>query len=268
VESRERRRKMSGKILIVKHVSNEGPGLVKTYFEGQGWPLEIVDFSNGDVLPKNLDDIAAVVILGGPMNVYEEEKYPFLKKEDDFISRLIIEDIPFFGVCLGAQLLAKACQGKVLKANTREIGWHTVNVTKEGRLDTLFYGLPTSLIVFQWHEDTFELPEGGTLLVRGKKCRNQAFKVGSYAYGLQFHVEATSDMVSEWMKDQEKQADVNKIIKVSIEKRDLLEKQAHAILANFLRIIESSLRFKRIMKQYVEDRSWAEKRAICWWEVN
>jgi len=259
---------MNGKILIVKHVCNEGPGLVKTYFESQGWPLEQVDLSNGDGLPSNLDDIAAVVMLGGPMNVYEEEKYPFLKNEDDFISRLIIEDIPFFGICLGAQLLAKACQGRVLKANTGEIGWYTVNMTKEGRQDTLFYGLPASLTVFQWHEDTFEVPEGGTLLVRGKTCRNQAFKVGNYAYGLQFHIEATPDMVSEWMKDQGERVDVNKIIKTMIEKRDFLEKQTNAILANFLRIIESSLRFRRIIKQYVEDRSWAERRAICWWEVN
>jgi GMP synthase-like glutamine amidotransferase len=141
-------------------------------------------------------------------------------------------------------------------------------MTKEGRQDTLFYGLPTGLTVFQWHEDTFEIPEGGTLLVRGKACRNQAFKVGNYAYGLQFHVEATPDMVSEWMKDQGDKVDVNKIVKASIEKRDLLERQAHAIFSNFQRIIESSLRFKRIMKQYVEDRSWAEKKAICWWEVN
>lgn len=259
---------MDGKILVVKHVRNEGPGLVRTFFEGQGWPLEIVDLSTGDGLPNNLNDIAAVVLLGGPMNVYEEEEYPFLKKEDDFISRLIVEDIPFLGVCLGAQLLAKACQGNVMKADTREIGWYTVNVTKEGRQEPLFSGLPPSLTVFQWHEDTFEIPAGGTLLVRGKTCRNQAFKVGSYAYGLQFHIEATTDMVIEWMKDQREQVDVKKVIRTSVIKRDLLEKQAYAILSNFLRIIESSLQSKRIMKQYGEERSWAEKRAVCWWEVD
>lgn len=259
---------MDGKILIVKHVSNEGPGLAKSFFENQGWPLEIVDLSTGAGLPSNLSDIAAVILLGGPMNVYEEEEYPFLKKEDDFISRLIVEDIPFLGVCLGAQLLAKACQGRVLRADTREVGWFTVNVTKEGRQDALFSGLPGSLTVFQWHEDTFEIPLGGTLLVRGKTCRNQAFKVGNHAYGMQFHIEATADMVSEWMNDQRGRVDVDKIIKTSVVKKDVLEKQAYDIFGNFLRIIESSLRFKRIMKQYIEDKSWAEKKAICWWEVN
>jgi GMP synthase-like glutamine amidotransferase len=266
--TRERRRIMNGKILIIKHASNEGPGHIRTFFEGQGWPIELVDFSNGDVLPNNLDGVAAVVLLGGPMNVYEEKEYPFLKKEDNFIGRLIIEEIPFIGICLGAQLLAKACQGRVFKSNTAEIGWYTVNLTKEGRHDTLFYGLSAGLTVFQWHEDTFEVPEGGTLLVRGRACRNQAFKVGNYAYGLQFHIEATPDMVSAWIKDQKGKVDVNKIIKGSIEKRDVLENQTHAILSNFQRIIESSLRLKRIMKQYIEDRTWSEKKAICWWEVN
>jgi len=259
---------MKGKILIVKHVGNEGPGLVGTYFESQGWPMELVDFSNGDMLPGSLEGIAAVVALGGTMSVYEEERCPFLKKEDDFITRLIVEDIPFLGICLGAQLLAKACQAGVFKANAEEIGWHTVNVTDEGKQDTLFYGLPRSLRVFQWHSDTFEVPEGGSLLVRGKTCKNQAFRVGNCAYGLQFHIEATPDMVNEWMKGLEDQVDVRKIAKLADEKREALEEQANGILSNFQRIVESSLRFKRIMKQYVDDRSWTEKKAISWWEMD
>lgn len=259
---------MNGRILVVKHVNNEGPGLIQTFFESHGWPMELVDFTNGDALPNNLGGIAAVVMLGGPMNVYEEEKFPFLKKEDGFITRLIIEEIPFLGICLGAQLLSKACQGKVFKSHAEEIGWYTVNITREGKQDTLFYGLPTQLTVFQWHGDTFEIPDGGTLLVRGKTCKNQAFKMGSNAYGLQFHLEVTPDMVSEWMKDQDDKVDVKKITKGSIEKRDLLEDQANMILSNFQRIVESSLRLKRIMKQYVEDRTWAEKKAINWWEMS
>jgi hypothetical protein len=141
-------------------------------------------------------------------------------------------------------------------------------MTIEGRQDSLFYGLPEHLTVFQWHGDTFEVPEGGALLVQGKTCKNQAFKIGQYAYGLQFHIEVTHDMVMEWMQDQDDKADVKKIKNVAIKKRDFLERQAYVMLANFQRIVESSLRFKRIMQQYVEDRTWAEKKAICWWEMS
>jgi GMP synthase-like glutamine amidotransferase len=259
---------MNGKILVIKHVGNEGPGLIQTHFESQRWPVELKNLGHGDALPGSLDAIAAVIMLGGPMNVYEEEKYSFLKKEDEFITRLIIEEIPFLGICLGAQLLSKACQGMVVRMPSEEIGWYKVNITIEGRQDTLFHGLPAHLTVFQWHADTFEIPEGGTLLVQGKTCKNQAFRIGHCAYGLQFHIEATPDMIQEWMKDQRDKVDVKKITKRAIEKSDFLERQAYVILSNFQRIVESSLRFKKIMKQYIEDRTWAEKKAICWWELS
>lgn len=259
---------MNGKILVIKHVSNEGPGLIQTHFESQGWPVELIDLSNGDTLPGKLNAIAAVIMLGGPMNVYEEEKYSFLKKEDEFITRLIIEEIPFLGICLGAQLLSKACQGKVMKMPEQEVGWYTVSITKEGAKDSLLYGLPPRLVVFQWHGDTFEVPQGGTLLARGVSCKNQAFRVGHYAYGLQFHIEASPDMVREWMKGQEGRVNVRKIEKGSIANGCLVESQATMILSNFQRIIESSLRFRSIIKQYIDDRAWAEKKAISWWEMS
>lgn len=259
---------MEGKIIVIQHVCNEGPGLIRTFFENVGWPMEVIDLSKGDMLPHSLESIAAVVMLGGPMNACEENEYPFLKKEDDFISRLIVEEIPFLGVCLGAQLLAKACQGRIVKARAGEVGWFTVSLTREGIRDSLFCGLPPCLTVFQWHEDTFEIPDGATLLVTGKPCVNQAFRVGQYAYGLQFHMEVTPPMVGTWVKDLGNTVNTGKIIRTSVEKREIMESQASMILSNFQRIVESSLRFKRIIKQYVDDRTWAEKKAICWWELS
>lgn len=177
---------MDGKILVVKHVRNEGPGLIKSFFEGHGRPVHIIDLSDNGELPESMDDAGAVVMLGGPINVYEEERYPFLQDEDRFIARLVPEDIPFSGICLGAQLLLKACGAQIMKSNTREIGWHEVDVGK---------------------------------------------------------IRADTTAV-----------------------KDFVEEQAQAILFNFKRLIEPSLRFKRIMKQYVEDGSRTERRAICWWE--
>jgi hypothetical protein len=143
-----------------------------------------------------------------------------------------------------------------------------VSITKEGAKDSLLYGLPPRLVVFQWHGDTFEVPQGGTLLARGVSCKNQAFRVGHYAYGLQFHIEASPDMVREWIKGQEGRVNVRKIEKGSIANGCLVESQATMILSNFQRIIESSLRFRSIIKQYIDDRAWAEKKAISWWEMS
>ncbi|OPY64575.1 MAG: GMP synthase (glutamine-hydrolyzing) [Syntrophorhabdus sp. PtaU1.Bin050] len=258
---------MNGKVLVVKHVSNEGPGLIRTFFEGQGWPVELVDMSSGGRLPDSLEGIGAVIMLGGPMNAYEEDMYPFLQSEDRFIGDLIRQEIPFMGICLGAQLLAKACRANVFRANSEEIGWHEVKLTKEGARDILFHSLPHRLKVFQWHEDTFEIPEGGVLLAQAQSCTNQAFRVGRNAYGLQFHIEVTPDMVSSWMESEKKKVDAKKIGLETMEIRDLFESQVNMIFANFRRLVESSLRFKRIMKQYVEDRSWAERKTINWWDL-
>ncbi|OPX98669.1 MAG: GMP synthase (glutamine-hydrolyzing) [Syntrophorhabdus sp. PtaB.Bin006] len=259
---------MNGKVLVVKHVSNEGPGLIRTFFESQGWPVELVDMSSGGRLPDSLEGIGAVIMLGGPMNVYEEDTYPFLQGEDRFIGDLIRQEIPFMGICLGAQLLAKACKAKVFRANSEEIGWHEVNLTKEGARDLLFHGLPQCLKVFQWHEDTFEVPEGAVLLAHASSCTNQAFRVGRNAYGLQFHIEVTPDMVSAWMAGQRGKVNVKKINLEAAEIRDLFENRTNTILTNFRRLVESSLRFKRIMKQYVEDKSRTARKAINWWDLS
>ena len=160
--------------------------------------MRIVELAAGEKIPERLDGVEAVVCLGGPMNVYEEASFPFLKQEDALIRDIVRKQIPFLGICLGAQLLSKACGGKVYKAPAKELGWSNVTLTPEGAMDPLFQGTGQPFTVFQWHEDTFSIPEGGTLLATSARCRNQAFRVGSCAYGLQFHVEVTPDMVAAW----------------------------------------------------------------------
>lgn len=258
---------MVGTILIIKHVNNEGPGLIKSFFEHHRWPIRIIDFSDRGELPEVKDDIGAVVMLGGPMNVYEGEKYPFLEGEDRFIARVMKENIPFLGICLGAQLLAKAWGARITRSDVPEIGWYEVELTPEGQRDPLFYGLPPRLKVFQWHEDTFEVPEGGTLLARGERWTNQAFKIGHHAYGLQFHTEATTNMIDAWLDGLGSERDVKGIREETLALKDFVEEQERVILFNFKRLIESSLRCKRIIKQYVEDTRCNERKAICWWEI-
>ena len=259
---------MEEKIVVVKHIANEGPGVIGPFFKERGWQIDTVDLSKGDVLPEELRSIGAVVVLGGPMNVYEEKKYSFLKDEDAFIRKALIEEVPILGVCLGAQLLAKTCGAAVKKAPHKEIGWYKVRKTPEGKRDSLFRGVSESIHVFQWHGDTFDVPENGMLLAEGKGCRNQAFRVGQNGYGVQFHLEITEEMIRDWFASGEEKAHLDGFLHDLEKVRDDFESQRDQFLVNFLRIAESSLRFRRVIKDFMEDRAkQIKKRNLLWWNA-
>lgn len=186
-------------ILFVQHVDNEGPGNFKRVLDEQEIPFQVLK----TFLPVNFvlpEDCWGVIILGGPMNVDDESEYPFLREEKDFIRELIRQEIPLLGICLGAQLIAQAAGGKVFKADEKEIGWYEVALSAEGKHDTLFERLPRSFQVFQWHEDTFSIPPQGKKLITAAGCPNQGFKVGTRCYGIQFHLEADTGMINEWLQ--------------------------------------------------------------------
>ncbi len=232
-------------ILIIKHVFIEGPGFIGEFFQSVKFPMEIIELEKGDKFPDNFEKIKAIIVMGGPMNVYEEEQYPFLKEENEFLKKVIKSKIPLLGICLGAQLLAKAAGAKVQKGVSKEIGWHKVNLIPEGEKDLLFEGLGKKLEVFQWHEDQFDIPQGALWLAKSKTCSNQAFKLGKNAYGLQFHIEITPEMVESWVKkyyvENGKQSlkitDVQKMLIDTYKKKGQLARQTKKILSNFCRII-------------------------------
>jgi GMP synthase-like glutamine amidotransferase len=230
-------------ILIVKHIPIEGPGKLGEYLERNGIGSQTVELSLGDKLPSSPQDFSAIVILGGPMNVYQEKRYSFLKEETRFIQQVLRTEVPLLGICLGAQLIAKAAGAKVYQAEAKEIGWYQVGLTPAGISSPLFCGLPESLFVFQWHGDTFDIPEGGELLATSDGCPHQAFRYGNCAYGLQFHLEVTAEMIKEWMRSYD--TELEQLIRAGVmNRRDILRdtykvtdeyyKNACRLFSNFL----------------------------------
>jgi len=191
-------------LLIVKHVEVEGPGLIEDCLKQEKIPFQVLCLESGLHLPK-LDNLTHIVFLGGPMNVYEEDRYPFLIEEDLFIKEAIQRGKSILGICLGAQLIAKALGAKVFKASVKEIGWYDVSLTRIGSIDPFFSHLPRTFPVFQWHGDTFEIPHGAVLIATSSVVPHQAFRYGDNAYGLQFHLEVTQDIIREWMESYEEE---------------------------------------------------------------
>ena len=192
------------KVLIIKHVEIEGPGLIEYCLMQEKIPYQILNI-NSDIRLPRLHDLNHIVILGGPMNVYEEDRYPFLKVEDLFIKEAIERRKAILGICLGAQLIAKALGAKVLKASMKEIGWYDVSLTRIGSRDPLFSDLPKTFSVFQWHGDTFDIPKAGKLIATSTDVHHQAFRYGKNVYGLQFHLEVTEEMIKDWMYTYEEE---------------------------------------------------------------
>lgn len=184
--------------LIVKHIDIEGPGTLGDFLDAKSIEYKIVELGAGEALPSDLTGIKAVVVLGGPMNVDEEDKFPFLKPENEFIQRVLSKEIPFLGICLGSQLLAKAAGAKVGKSPVKEIGWYKIQMTADGKQDPLFKNFKEDDVIYHWHGDMFQIPANGRLLATTEGCPHQALKVGKNAYGLQFHVEITDKSIKEW----------------------------------------------------------------------
>jgi GMP synthase (glutamine-hydrolysing) len=191
-------------VLILKHADSEGPGLIEPWLKNGKIPYRVLNLESENSLPA-VDDWSHIILMGGPMNVYEEDRYPFLKKEDLFIKESIQRGKMLLGICLGAQLIAKALGARVSKAPVKEIGWYDVSLTEEGSKHPLFSDFPRTFSVFQWHGDTFEIPHSGKLLVTASPVPHQAFCYGGNAYGLQFHLEVTGEMIREWMETDEKE---------------------------------------------------------------
>lgn len=184
---------MPNKIITLIHKETTVPGVIGKKLTDMGYELDIRAPIFGDVLPHNFDDYAAALVFGGPMSANDEE--PYLHSELAWIRTVLDANLPYLGICLGAQLLAKVL-GASVEAHPQgleEIGYYPIYAAKAGV--PLF---PQTLNIYQWHKEGFGLPEGAVLLARGNDFPHQAFRWGDRAYGLQFHPEMTAEMVDFW----------------------------------------------------------------------
>jgi GMP synthase (glutamine-hydrolysing) len=184
-------------VLVLQHIACEPPGEYETVLRERGANLHRVELDEGDPLPP-WRDFDAIVAMGGPMSVNDDADLPWLTDEKRAIGDAVRAGVPYFGACLGVQLLAASLGARVFPGPEPEVGVLPVTLTAEGVADPIFAGLPQTFPTLQWHGDTFDLPDGATLLASSRACPNQAFRFGRLAYGVQFHVEVLPAMAREW----------------------------------------------------------------------
>ena len=195
------------RLLVLQHVEIEGPGLFEQIAKERDLKIEIIRLDKNDNLPQTKEG-DLILIMGGPMGVKDigSERYPWLKLERDFVKRELENKRPIIGVCLGAQLLASAAGGdvEILKYGSPpkalpEIGWSQLFINKSNNEFKELFEEPFH--VLHWHGDRILLPNKAVLIASSVRCKEQFFRIGEFAYGLQFHIEATESMIKELIKE-------------------------------------------------------------------
>jgi GMP synthase (glutamine-hydrolysing) len=187
-------------VLSVIHGDNARAGIFGDVVTERGHELDEWSLAWDDPLPRPLDDYGAVLVFGGAMHADQDDRHPWLREENLFLQRLLNIGTPTLGVCLGAQLLAKAAHASVHPAAQPEVGWFPVELTDAVSDDPVLGSLPRRFDAFQWHFYTYDVPGGADELARSEAC-TQAFRLGDSVWGIQFHAEVTADQVARWVDE-------------------------------------------------------------------
>ncbi|MEI7626068.1 MAG: type 1 glutamine amidotransferase [Actinomycetota bacterium] len=238
------------RLVVVQHLFCESPGAYDTELDRRGVQREVVEIDAGDKLP-DWTEFDGIIAMGGPMSVNDEADHPWLVDEKQWLSEAVRAGKPFFGACLGVQLLASALGAPVYPLAQAEVGLLPVIRTQEGVVDAVIGGLAEPLVTLQWHGDTFDLPEGGVLLASSPAAPNQAFRFGDAAYGIQFHLEVTPEMAEQWAGVPEYSAALTAtlgeeggkaFLADAVERHDELGGQAHILIGAWLDLAEALAR--------------------------
>ncbi|HEY8677017.1 MAG TPA: type 1 glutamine amidotransferase [Candidatus Dormibacteraeota bacterium] len=185
-------------ILVLQHIACEPPGLYEEILLERGARIHCVERDEGEPLPRSFELFDAILAMGGPTGVNDEATYPWMREEKAFISRAVRAGVPYWGTCLGVQLLAASLGARVYPGPHAEVGLLPITLTEDALEDPVFRDLPGQLFTVQFHGDTFQLPDGAVLLASSPAYPHQAFR-WRQAYGFQFHLEASSAMVRDWL---------------------------------------------------------------------
>ena len=184
--------------IALRHVAYEDLGLLAQILRSEGWDASYRESANDDLGAPAIELADLLIVLGGPFGAYETDTYPFLAEEIAILERRLAQKRPTLGICLGAQLMARALGARVFPGSVREVGWGRVELSAEGRQSCLRPLAEDGAKVVHWHGDTFDLPSGAVRLASNDNYQNQAFAFGDEALALQFHLEADAATLEKW----------------------------------------------------------------------
>jgi GMP synthase (glutamine-hydrolysing) len=224
-------------VLALIHGEAVRAGVFADAIADRGHELEEWSLAWGTPLPRPLDDYGAVIIFGGAMHADQDDHHPWLRDENLFLQRLFDLGTPMLGVCLGAQLLAKASHAPVFPVAEPEIGWHEVELTEAAADDAVVGGLPERFDAFQWHYYGHGVPAGADELARSAVC-TQAFRLGERVWGVQFHPEVTLEQIEQWAGEEPEAAPISRALEETRERIESWNELGRGLCGAFVEAAE------------------------------
>jgi len=197
--------------LIIQHHPVEEAGIIAVVLSSLGCPIETLKIFDESAVPADPEQYSAIVSMGGPMSVYDQNRFSFITAELDLLEKAMMREIPVLGVCLGCQMMAAALGARVYPGRVKEIGFLPVTLTPDGADDRVLGGLGRTFEPLLWHGDIFDLPRGAVKLAYSDKVETQAFRFGKSAYGLLFHLEAGMKQVRDMARVFAKELEAEKV---------------------------------------------------------
>lgn len=222
-------------VLVVQNDPHVPPGLVSEALDAASLAHRLIRADRGEPVPEITVAIPALVVLGGTMSVYDTDAHPHLGIVEQRIREAVDRERPFFGICLGGQLLARVLGGTVHLRRHGEKGARSIHLTEAGRADPIFAGLDVTVPTFQWHDDAFVPPPVALRLATAADCPHQAFRVGDRAYGTQFHPEVTAAIARSWCIHDG--VDPASVMPGFLQTAGAYERASRRLLANFCEIV-------------------------------